>query len=70
MGVGGSGGFCKGRLVGFWAQHLANVLCGFVKLGYHPGEGQWVGLYRRSLEARGHQMQELDRLHVQRAWLA
>jgi hypothetical protein len=57
----------EGELGGFRAQHLANLLCAFVKLGYNPGE-EWMGLYIRALEARAHQMQELDHFHIQWAW--
>jgi hypothetical protein len=38
----------EGELVGFREQHLANLLCVFVELGYNPGE-EWMGLYRRAL---------------------
>jgi hypothetical protein len=48
-------------------QHLANLLCGFVRLGVQL-EGRWVAAAGAALQQREGELEELDHFHLQWAW--
>jgi hypothetical protein len=55
------------RLAQLSPQHLANLLCGFVRLGVQL-EGRWMAAAGVALEQREGVLEELDHFHLQWAW--